>query len=79
MTGYDYIHRIVAPSIVEFYTRTSQGHRVVRIYLDSLNPRITAYNESSATRSPATLYRQEIDELIERARKITDPKKKNSS
>jgi len=70
---YQYISRIVAPSVVEFYTPTPQGHRVVRIYLDVLNPRISAFNETSSTRSPATLFRQEIDELIDRARLIVNP------
>ena len=65
--GYDYIERIIAPSVVEFYVQTPQGHRVVTIFLDSHNPRIRAYNESSSRRSPATLYLQEVLSLIERA------------
>lgn len=73
---YQYIQRIVAPSIVEFYAPTPQGHRVVRIYLDTHNPRIVAFNESSSTRSPATLFYQEVIELIERARCIVDPETK---
>lgn len=66
--GYDYIERIRAPSIAEFYVRTPQGHRIVRIYLDSHNPRIEAFNEANNQRTPAVMYLQEIHELIERAR-----------
>lgn len=66
--GYEYIERIMAPNIVEFYVRTPQGHRVVRIYLDSHSPRIEAFNESNRTRSAATMYLKEIEELIERAK-----------
>lgn len=72
--AYEYIHRVIAPSVVEFYTKQPQGHRVVRIYLDTHNPRITAFNESSSSRSPATLFLQEVHELIERARDIVDPR-----
>lgn len=73
MSGYNYIHRIVAPSVVEFYARTPQGHRVFTIYLDSHNPRIRAYNETASQRSPATFYLQEVMELIRKARLIVDP------
>ena len=72
---YEYIERIVAPSVIEFYTQTPQGHRVVTIYLDSFNPRFRAYNETSSTRTPATLFKQELDTLIERAKCIVNPKR----
>jgi hypothetical protein len=68
--GYEYIERIKAPSVVEFYTLTNQGHRVVRIYLDSHNPRFEAFNETDCTRTPAILYWQEVNALIQRARQI---------
>jgi hypothetical protein len=77
--GYEYIERVVAPSVVEFYVPTPQGHRVVRIYLDSHNPRFTAFNETDGTRSPALLYIQEVNELIERAKDIVQPQRPNSS
>lgn len=64
---YNYIERIIAPSVVEFYAPTPQGHRIVRIYLDVIDPRFVAFNESSSTRSPATLFLKETLALIERA------------
>ena len=67
---YEYSERVVAPSVVEFYVPTPQGHRIVRVFLDSHNPRITAFNETDSTRTPATLFKQEIDTLIDRARSI---------
>lgn len=70
MKGYDYITRVVAPSVVEFYCTQPQGHRVIRIYLDSLNPRFTMFNENGSTRSPATLYLKELHDLIDKARVI---------
>ncbi len=71
--GYEYIERVIAPSVVEFYVPTGQGHRIVRIYLDLYNPRFEAFNESSSKRTPATLFLQEVLTLIERARQIVDP------
>jgi len=70
VSGYEYIHRIVAPRTVEFFAPTPQGHRIVRVYLDSHNPRITAFNETNYTRTPATLFLQEVLDLIEHANKI---------
>jgi hypothetical protein len=72
-TGYEYIERVKAPSVVEFYAPTPQGHRVVRIYLDSHNPRFEAFNETDCTRTPAILYLQEVLALIERARQLVNP------
>ena len=71
--GYEYIERVIAPSVVEFYVQTPQGHRVVRIYLDSHNPRITAFNESSSKRTHATLFLQEVLALIDSANQLCDP------
>ncbi len=71
--GYEYIERVIAPSVVEFYVRNNQGHRVVRIYLDLHSPRFEAFNESSSKRSPAILFLQELLLLIERSRQIVDP------
>jgi len=79
VTGYRYIERLVAPRIVEFYTRTSVGHRVVRICLDTTNTRITAFNESESQRSPATLFLEELLSLIERANELTTPIPKDQS
>ncbi len=73
MEGYDYTGRIVAPSVVEFCCAQPQGHRVVRIYLDTFNPRFEAFNETSRRRTPATLFLKELLALIERARQIVDP------
>lgn len=73
MEGYVYIERIVAPSVIEFYCKQPQGHRVVRIYLDTLNPRFEAFNETSCKRTPATLFLKELLSLIDRARVMVDP------
>lgn len=67
---YDYIHKLVAPQVVEFQVRTLQGHRVVRVYLDLPTPRIMAFNESATHRSPAMLWLTEIEELIQTAKGI---------
>ncbi len=65
---YDYIERHIASNIVEFYVRTAQGHRVVRVDLSNpSNPRITAFNETISSRTPALLYMTEIQNLIDRA------------
>lgn len=72
--GYEYIESVKAPSVVEFFCRTPQGHRVVRIYLDSDNPRFEAFNETDCKRSPAVLYWQEVNALIERARQLVKPR-----
>lgn len=69
---YQYIARLVAPGVVEFYTPTPQGHRIVRIHLDSIDPRITAYNESSRSTTYATLYLQEVMNLIDRSKRIVE-------
>lgn len=71
--SYKYSHRLPAPSVVEFYCTQPQGHRVVRIYLDSYNPRIEAFNESSFKRSPATLTLKEIHDLVDEAMSIINP------
>ena len=71
--GYEYIERVKAPSVVEFYAPTPQGHRVVRVYLDSHNPRFEAFNETDGSRTPAILYWQEVNALIDRARQIVNP------
>ena len=72
--GYEYIERHVAPNTVEFYVRTSQGHRVVRIILDGKDPRVQAFNESSGKRSPALLFMSELERLIKRAKILTGVK-----
>jgi hypothetical protein len=74
--GYEYRERHVAPNVVEFVVLTPQGHRVVRIFLDSHNPRFTAFNEVDCKRSPAILYLQEVLILIDRARQIVNPETK---
>ena len=67
---YEYVERLKGPGVVEFYTPTpQQGHRIVTIYLDCPdNPRIYAFNECGDKRTPAILYKKEIDELIVRAK-----------
>lgn len=77
--AYVYKHRLPAPSVVEFYCTQPQGHRVVRIYLDSHNPRIEAFNESNFRRSPATLYLKEIHDLIDKALSIINPDRFNET
>lgn len=67
---YDYIERHIAPNTVEFYCRTPQGHRVVKILLDSPTPRIVAFNENSMTRTPAAMWLTEVHSLIERAKEV---------
>lgn len=70
---YDYKVRTPAPRIVEFFCRTHQGHRVVRIYLfDPKNPRVMAFNESSCERSPAMLFMSELETLLQRAQNILE-------
>lgn len=69
--GYTYIERLTAPNTVEFYVATPQGHRVVRISSVNNDPRITAFNESNRTRTPAVLFMSELVDLIERAKKLT--------
>ena len=69
---YDYEARQFAPKAVEFFVRTIQGHRVVRIYLDLPTPRIIAFNESSSDRDPAVLWLTEIHLLLARAKEICD-------
>ncbi|MHA2265704.1 MAG: hypothetical protein ACXAEN_25210 [Candidatus Thorarchaeota archaeon] len=71
--GYDYISRVMAPGIVEFYVPTPQGHRVVRIILGGPDVRIQAFNETGKTRAPALLYLEEVLLLIETARRLLDP------
>ncbi len=71
--SYIYSHRLPAPSVVEFYCKQPQGHRVVRIYLDSYDPRIEAFNESNFRRSPATLTLKEIHDLVDKAMSIVYP------
>jgi hypothetical protein len=69
---YKYIERHVAPRTVEFYCRTPQGHRVVRVYLDTPTPRIVAFNESSLNRTPAAMWLSEVALLIARAKRICE-------
>ena len=69
-SGYDYVERLKAPNVCEFYVPTPQGHRIVVVYLGTDNPHIIAFNESDGSRTPATLFLHEINELIDRARKL---------
>ena len=71
MTGYKYIEQLTAPNTVEFYVSTPQGHRVVRITLDNVDPRIMAFNETDSQRFPALLFLSELVDLIERSKILT--------
>ena len=72
---YEYKEKHVAPRTVDFITRTAQGRRVVRVYLDLPTPRLTAFNElSSSERHPALLWLTEILTLVERAKEICNLK-----
>lgn len=72
--GYDYIERHVAQNTVEFYVRTPQGHRVVRIILHGKDPRVQAFNESNGKRTPALMFMSELERLIERTKILTGAK-----
>lgn len=77
MTGYSYIAHNVAPNTIEFYCRTPQGHRVVRIYLGTpSNPRVVAFNEINFKRSPAELFMSELSDLLSQAKVILGVKTK---
>ena len=67
---FDYTVRHIAPKSVEFYVRTVQGHRIVRVFLDLPTPRIMAFNESSSERHPGVLWIKEIDILVRQAKEI---------
>ena len=67
---FHYTIRYIGPKSVEFYVRTVQGHRIVRIFLDLPTPRIVAFNESSSERQPAVLWLTEIDTLVRQAKEI---------
>lgn len=67
---FEYSIRHVSPRLVEFYVRTVQGHRIIRVFLDLPTPRIVAFNESSSERHPAVLWITEIDTLVRQAKEI---------
>lgn len=65
-----YTSKHLAPKTVEFQCETISGFKVIRIMLDFPSPRIYAFNESSAERSPTVLWVAEIIELTEVAKRM---------
>jgi len=70
---YDYQSRMIAPRAIEYSVRTQQGTRIVRIYLHTPDYRIEAFHEANGTRSPATLWGEEIERLVTSARSLCFP------
>lgn len=73
---FKYTSKLIGPLSVEFVAPTGFAYRVVRVYLDNPSAaRFIAFIESSGERIPATIWENEIETLIKRARKLCNPQK----